>query len=366
MIKQITLKNWKSFGEATLYVDPLTVIVGTNASGKSNLIEALLFLNRISISLIGEALVPIIPYIRGGKESLCKKPFTYFTLVTLIEKDDIEYEYMLEIELDTRDNSIYNGKFYFKNLTNIELNSLSYSETYRTTVYEVLSKICVLAPNPNKMRDYSKVSEELLDDASNIAGVLASLPHDKKTDFENTLTGYVKELPQTDIKKVWAEKVGRLGSDAMLYCEEKWDNTQDGEGEIIDAKSMSDGTLRYIAIVTALLTKPEGTTLVIDEVDTGLHPSRAKILINTLRGLGAKRNIDVIITTHNPAILDAVGVQMLPFITVAHRDVNDGSSKLTLLEDVDHIAKLIAGGTLGDILTEGKIEESLESEETNG
>ncbi|MFK8163712.1 MAG: AAA family ATPase, partial [Lewinella sp.] len=44
MIKSITLKNWKSFGEATLYVDPLTVLIGTNASGKSNFLDALVFL----------------------------------------------------------------------------------------------------------------------------------------------------------------------------------------------------------------------------------------------------------------------------------------------------------------------------------
>lgn len=34
--KQITFENWKSFRHATLYIDPLTVLIGTNASGKSN------------------------------------------------------------------------------------------------------------------------------------------------------------------------------------------------------------------------------------------------------------------------------------------------------------------------------------------
>lgn len=48
MLKELHLKNWKSFKEATLYIDPLTVLIGTNASGKSNVLEALEFLRRMA------------------------------------------------------------------------------------------------------------------------------------------------------------------------------------------------------------------------------------------------------------------------------------------------------------------------------
>nr|WP_242054913.1 AAA family ATPase [Nostoc flagelliforme] len=41
MLKQLILENWKSFRYAELPLDPLTVIIGTNASGKSNVVEAL-------------------------------------------------------------------------------------------------------------------------------------------------------------------------------------------------------------------------------------------------------------------------------------------------------------------------------------
>ena len=44
MLKQITLENWKSFRHAELYIDLLTVLIGTNASGKSNVVDALDFL----------------------------------------------------------------------------------------------------------------------------------------------------------------------------------------------------------------------------------------------------------------------------------------------------------------------------------
>jgi AAA15 family ATPase/GTPase len=43
MIKAIKLRNWKSFEDSILNVDPLTFIIGTNASGKSNILDALSF-----------------------------------------------------------------------------------------------------------------------------------------------------------------------------------------------------------------------------------------------------------------------------------------------------------------------------------
>ncbi|MEI2579641.1 AAA family ATPase [Scytonema sp. PRP1] len=122
---------------------------------------------------------------------------------------------------------------------------------------------------------------------------------------------------------------------------------------------MSDGTLRFIAILTALLTRPEGSQLVIEEIDNGLHPSRAELLVRMLREIGEKRKIDILITTHNPTLLDALGSEIVPFVVVAHRDSETGESKLTLLEDIENLPKLMASGTLGKLTTKGAIERSL-------
>jgi len=213
-----------------------------------------------------------------------------------------------------------------------------------------------LNPIPSQMRDYSLLSEKLESDASNIAGVLAALPEEQKAEVEATISAYAKNLPEGDIQRVWAEKVGRFGTDAMLYCEELW---KPGHITEIDARSMSDGTLRFIAIMTALLTRPKGSQLVIEEIDNGLHPSRAELLVRMLREIGEKRKIDILITTHNPALLDALGPEIVPFVVVAHRDSETGESKLTLLEDIENLPKLMASGTLGKLTTKGAIERSL-------
>jgi predicted ATPase len=47
MLKSISLESFKSFREATLPLGPFTLLVGTNASGKSNLRDAFRFLHGI-------------------------------------------------------------------------------------------------------------------------------------------------------------------------------------------------------------------------------------------------------------------------------------------------------------------------------
>ena len=144
----------------------------------------------------------------------------------------------------------------------------------------------------------------------------------------------------------------------MLYCKEDWGN----EEIKMDARGMSDGTLRLLGILTALLTRPSGTQIIIEEVDNGLHPSRSKLLLNMIRNISTERQIDVLVTTHNPALLDELGPEMVPFIVVAHRDQMTGESKLTLLEDIESLPKLMAYGKIGKLSSEGKIEEALAEE----
>ena len=47
MITKLRLQNWKSFEDSTLYIDSLSILIGTNASGKSNVLDAFAFLRAI-------------------------------------------------------------------------------------------------------------------------------------------------------------------------------------------------------------------------------------------------------------------------------------------------------------------------------
>lgn len=414
MLKTLMLCNWKSFETASLYIDPLTLLIGTNASGKSNTLDALLFLQRTASGVgIFQAINGDVnlPMLRGGLEWVCRKPFKIFSLALLLdgEGDQQDYKYELHIQVNgikaeiayealtllkyrprseaPKESRLFytdagaaqtpgipayfstgttgRGKRIDVNRTHLVLSQadgIPLRKEVQEGVRHVLAqlqRIFVLDPIPGHMRDYSALSESLQADGGNLSGVLAALEPERKAEVEATLKDYFNALPEPDIRRVWTEPVGKFQTDAMLYCEEAWGDTS---AHTVDARGMSDGSLRFLAILTALLTRQPGSLLVIEEVDNGLHPSRAQVLIEMMRELGKKRGIDVIVTTHNPALLDAAGPQMIPFITVAHRDPDTGASRLTQLEDIAQLPKLMAHGSLGRLTTQGHIEDALKRE----
>ena len=90
MIKELRLTNWKSFGKTTLYIDPLTILIGTNASGKSNILDALLFLQKISIGKpVNAAIAGDLesPGIRGGLDWAIAKGFHSTEIKIVIQSD---------------------------------------------------------------------------------------------------------------------------------------------------------------------------------------------------------------------------------------------------------------------------------------
>ena len=418
MLTAFKAHNWKSVEDATLNIDPLTVLIGTNSSGKSNVLDGLSFLARIANGVLLTSALQgdgIMPPLRGGLEWASRRPSNAFALsatTRVAELQDLSYkiecrisgaqcevvsEQLLRtkfrpdkhqlrgaaqrpVSLFSTDQPPPNSPTVTARLYNSKggtprqlsrMSSVLSQLVGQKTLAEVqegveqmldaLRGIFILDPIPSNMRGFAQLSDRLAPDASNIAGVLAALPEDARRSVEETLTGYVSALPERDITRIYAETVGKFGSDAMLYCEEGFANSKkvDKETNTVDARGMSDGTLRFLAILTALLTRPSKSLLVIEEVDNGLHPSRSSLLLKMLASVGAERSIDVMVTTHNPALLDAMGTEMVPFITVSHRDPEKGTTLLTLLEDVEQLPKLLAQGLVGRLSSSGLIEKAL-------
>jgi len=414
MLKQITLNNWKSFGDAALYIDPLTVLIGTNASGKSNVLDALQLLNRMASGLGIKSVLDgdaNITGVRGGMEWACLDRAKCLSLSVVAGsacEDNIEYHYQIDIQLKdtqativaeslqrikyrarTRKNPgriylfrtdpatdgdphlvarLYNGhqgtKATLSNTTallfqlSLQKNRSEIDEGIQQLIGD-LQKVFILDPIPSHMRGYTPLAEQLEPDAANIAGVLAALDEAEQQRIEATLKHYVQHLPEKDITRIYAETVGKFARDAMLYCDEDWG---DNNPHTIDARGMSDGTLRFLGVLVALLTRPEHSMLIVEEVDNGLHPSRSELLITMLKELGAQRSIDILVTTHNPTLLDTMGPAMVPFITVAHRNAATGQSELTLLEEISELPKLLASGPVGRLSAQGRIERTLQGE----
>nr|MCU0348986.1 hypothetical protein [Saprospiraceae bacterium] len=67
------------------------------------------------------------------------------------------------------------------------------------------------------------------------------------------------------------------------------------------------------------------------------------------------QGVDILITTHNPALMDALEKDLLPFISVCYREEETGYSVIGLLEEFDKLPKYLAHGSLGKVISEGLI-----------
>ena len=78
------------------------------------------------------------------------------------------------------------------------------------------------------------------------------------------------------------------------------------------ARSLSDGTLRFLALAIISADPEAGGLLCLEEPENGIHPSRIKAILNLLQSIAVdpKEEVDdgnplrqVIITTHSPSVV---------------------------------------------------------------
>lgn len=118
-------------------------------------------------------------------------------------------------------------------------------------------------------------------------------------------------------------------------------------GKGIESWESSDGTLRAFATLLAVETHPEGSTLMIEEPEHGLHPWAIKDLIAHIRETIEDREIQVIITTHSQQVLECLNPEEL-LITERTQDGTKFYNISDVIPDPD-----ISMGEIGDLWVRG-------------
>lgn len=421
MLTAITLDNFKSYKSARVPLASLTVLIGANASGKSNAIEAMRLLAWLAqgqkLSAIQYAANSEDRVLRGrirdlpfrnddsfglGCESdlpewnhlnmriTLREDGLHITEETLTHPGSAVPLYYLDQPSTGRGTDVsvaYNnfargGKkphvtcsdqlAIFTQLTTpapFNASHLVSKQTIpgTTSSYERwLSTMLFLDPVPAAMREYSFPSERRLrGDGSNLSGVLFNLwGSDESATAEpfaqqrQDILSFIQSLPEQDISGLSFLQEPRGGVMCSLS------ETFGGQPTSYDASLLSDGTLRVLAIAAAMLSAEEGSLVVIEEIDNGVHPSRARRLLERIGAIAERRRLRVLLSTHNPALLDALPDSALPSVVFCYRDVNDGSSRLTRLMDVPDYPELIAQGSLGELVTTGLLERFVKQHRT--
>lgn len=399
VIQKIFFENFKSFQKSELKVEQISVLMGSNASGKSNAIEGIRILADIStgqpLSIILDGAKNMEGAVRGGSKACARFNSDYFILGCTCTCDGYELEYRIRVcvekgvysaqeqlervysegkrenifimrAVDTESSAAIadcqSDRFDYSH-REIKVNRFSAAlpqlENRLPTDSKVLvqstkdihalllclEKIVFLNPVPSKMRDYSRVNEiKLRSDAENISAVLYDLCVNQPDGNENKgrLLNIIHALPENEVDGIGF--VTTALDDVMLTLSERYSEKP------MDAKRLSDGTLRCIGIAAALITAEPKGILLIEEVDNGIHPSRAKILLQMMIKLAKEKQLAIVTTTHNPVLLDAVQGEFIEGVSLCYRNPMDGSSEIRQIVEMEDYLRLAAKGSIGKLV----------------
>jgi predicted ATPase len=394
-------EDFKGFSKAKLDLSkPFTILIGPNGSGKSNIIEAIELLSFIAS---GGSLHDITDMgrehyglqIRGslsacpryGKDvfslrfsgGFMNKAFSYAVTVqtqptpsisqeNLIYGDRMIFETITE-KVDTPKNHIWVRYDNFAKSgkkpqvpVSSEQSILSQYPTFATknkerdkclklvkSMMNYLHTPFIFEPNPKYMCQYERVGARILaKDGANLSAVLYALAQGNQSDTQilSRLLSWIKQLSDSPYH-------------AFDFDMTKYNNVMFGltEGDFehsIGANLLSDGTLRHLAILTALETVEPSSLIVIEEFDNGLHPSRIEILVKAIFECCQRRNLNVLVTTHNPATLNTLEmpIEKLEGLVLSSWDKTEQTAKLTRFFDLPRFETFLEKGQLGDLVTQ--------------
>jgi predicted ATPase len=340
-LTRVRVAGFRSIKDVELELGPATVLIGPNGAGKSNLLGALTMTRMLAF----ESLQLFVSR-RGGATFLMhygpqKTPVVELSLEFQGDQGLNAYEARLGYGADEsllflderagfRKDPGADWQWHLMGAGHRESRLREEAELHATprTVRWLLRHLNFYhfhdTSTSSSLRTLSKAEDDryLRSDGSNLAAFLRSLresaDQDRQAswrrihDLVRRVAPFIKELqPVTiDTRGVRLDWV-------------------DDQGEVFGPAHTSDGTLRLIALFTALGQPTEMLPLVscIDEPELGLHPAALELLCGLLRSVAAHRQ--VIVATQSTALLDHFEPEE---VVVAER--KDGATSLRRLERV--------------------------------
>lgn len=413
MLSQIRLQHFKSFRDASAPLGDLSLIVGTNASGKSNIREALRVLHGIGLGysiaeVLGERYGPggILQWrgIRGGATEagyLGQSRFRLSATVKLTDDNELlpgDYHYTIEIDvsdlttgprvvaerLQSANRFVYdshpendpveqsgehqirirfprggNNKKHGRTLALssarpvlAQLRDRRHEPAAVRKLCEAISRVFsamrFLDLDPDAMRRPSQPGQTVLGDrGENLSSVLQAICQQPAQ--KQTLLAWLKALTPMDATDFAYDLVppGRVLVSLV-----------DATGFRTSALSASDGTLRFLALVAALLSQDSGRIYFFEEFDNGIHPTRLHLLLDLVQRACRTLGVQVIGTTHNPALLAFLDAPRREHALLVYRRDDRPDSRLVRIMDLPRAAEVLLTQDLGRLHQTGWLEDA--------
>lgn len=368
MLKHIRLIDFKGFVDEQVEFARLTLLVGANASGKSNIFDAIRFLSKLPendpvldiLDGTGRARDKQWPGIRGRAGEAARVGCQSFELRTTWLADDISVSHAVRcrtapdvhITHEEIDPSPAWGEalravartfgLSVLNLMGSEWESSPRAKRLRTA----LASTELLDPRPERMRDFGRKGQPLGPHGDNLSGVLADLCADPAE--RRGFVDWLAELCAPELTDLDFITVPELG-DVMAVAVERG-------GKRISARSLSDGTLRFLCLLLALRTAEPGSCLLVEEIDAGLHPTRIRLLVEYLETVTRERGIQVIATTHSPAVLQWLSDESLRNVVLCAVVPEREGTLLRRLGDLPHFDEVVKRKGIEELFSTGWLE----------
>ena len=402
LITSLRMVNFKNFADETLRLGPFTVIVGANASGKSNIRDAFRFLHGIGR---GYTLAEIIggkygaggqmewEGIRGAPNEVARLdpefsiPGSHFSFQVVLDmgRGTVFYSIqagfdpfgpdgyrMLGEELKSESDTVYTSKaepwghsleamlaktpqwtFNLSRaqpaLTQSWLQLMEPPVPLPVEVCEAFASTRFLELDPARMREPSIAGAVVLgDNGQNLPTVLEAIFADPQRKM--TLISWLDELSAMDVVDLEfpRDPSGRV----HLYIVEH-------NGRRVSAYSASDGTLRFLGLLAALFSGNRGGLYFFEELDNGIHPNRLWLLLDLIERQTAKGDIQVVTTTHSPALLDWIRDETFENTHMVYRDEYWADSVIRPIAGLSNLRELRKSKGLGRFLTNGWMENTM-------
>ena len=347
MITSVTIENFKNLRHLETDLEPLTVFVGPNASGKTSVLQAIHWaveavrprkdapLGRPE-KVFGYERHPDWIYTRSGSGDLSIRFQT--TKGTFSVKASPPSNFP-----PSRTDSLGTGRWNFS--------SSSFQEGEREDALCPAGSIAYLRLNSRKLAKpaYSdRTPPRVMHDGTNLACVLAYMALNDPDGFADLIAEMRSLIPHLRrirfskalVRRIEKEYV-RFDSDTM---ERRTKRDYQGDAILFDfqnannvaAHAVSEGTLMLLGLLTVLRGPNRPEILLMDDIEHGLHPLAQKSLLACLRRLMQQvGNLQIIATAHSPYLLDQLRPEEIRLMTVA----DDGNAICGRLTDHPQFAK---------------------------
>lgn len=338
-LKSAAVRHYKSLDNVVVdFSNPITVLVGPNAVGKSNIVDCLRFVR----DAVGTDLEHAVSK-RGGigrvRQYSKTKPYKVSVKLELIQDspDNIDrpahYEFAIESQtasnytVDSERSAFYDtsrkgevpSKGEFRRDKSGLVRSSNSDRPYKVSLDQLaLGQLRgLMAPPawpierfvrdwrcseiyPNRLREPSTPDKDkvLSEDGRNWASVLKAL---RRTPRGKEALDRVFEAMRVVVPSFQDVTVSAVGS--YLVPLFRFATGPQGKDKVeFDPVQLSDGTLRIFGILLALYQVPAPKLLVIEEPEQAVHPGVLGVLADAFRE--ASESTQIIVTTHSPHFID--------------------------------------------------------------